>query len=258
MRRSLLVVILGVLLAPTACDRSSSPPGALTVYWRVGGQSCLDAGIGDVDVELYTEDGELHDVMRARCTALQTRFPTVEKGTYSVYILGYPIYKEGTGAQITRADATYEGAFPEIRVRSGEEVRPAETIVLAGRKGQIFVNWKFENGMSCLANGIATVQLSLWDGFGNNILPSILTEEETDIFDCSLEEYAAKLPEEELRYGFRGVSLTSINAEPLTLEAVGYDIDNNITYFSREELELTAGEERDVILTLAPCYDQCH
>lgn len=252
MRRTAMLSTL-LLLAVTACSSGSRPAGSLAVSWRVGGATCERAGIEWLDVELVTgaERGapEVWDVERVRCSSGTTLFADVRPGAYDVQILGYPIAKTADGEQPTRADATYEGTALGVEVRSGTEARLASAIVLAARKGAIYLNWKFKNGMMCAYNGVTAVEITIYDQFSNAGEPLR--------FACDLSDYVATLPEEEVARGVRGVYVDKLDAEPLTVEAIGYDADGNVTHRGIADLQVDHGEVRDLIVELQPCGASC-
>lgn len=253
MRRTAMLSTLLLLAGLGGCADSSPPAGSLLVNWRVGGATCERAGLEWLDVELVsgvlTEAPEIWDVSRVRCAAGVTTFSEVRPGQYDVRVLGYPIAKTADGEQPTRADATYEGEALGVAVKSGTEAHLATAIVLAARKGAIYLNWRFANGMMCATNGVASVEITIYDTFSNATEPVR--------WACDMSDYVATLPEEEAARGIRGIYLDKLDAEPLTVEAIGYDALGNATHRGTKDFEVDHGEVKDLIVDLAPCGGAC-
>jgi hypothetical protein len=260
MRRSAMLCTLVALVlgaAALGCSSDGQPGGSLLVNWRVGGATCTNAGLEWVDVELLLparpahveELREVWDVTRVRCDAGQTTFTEVVPGSYDVRVLGYPRTKTADGTQLTRADATYEGEALNVGVRSATEARLSSAIVLAARKGAIYLNWKFSNGMMCAYNGVVSVEITIYDQFSNADPPLR--------FACDLSDYLATLPAEEQVGGVRGVYIDKLDAEPLSVEAIGYDREGNVRFRGTAPLQVSHGEVRDLVVTLAPCAGSC-
>lgn len=239
-----------VAVGALGCGGGSKSDGSLAVSWRVGGQTCDSAGLEWVDVELLDFDGEVFDVTRARCAAGEVVFSSVRPGEYVVQILGYPRTKTADGAQLSRADATYEGEAAGLLVRSGQEARPASSIMLAARKGAVYLNWKFSNTMFCVYNGVAFIDVTFYDAYSNASEPTR--------YDCDLQSYRLTLPEEEATRPLRGVYVEKLDAEPLSVEVIGYDFDSNATHRGIQDFQVDHGEVRDLIVTLEPCAGACH
>jgi len=249
MRRSAMLSTLTALALFVAaagtlgCGGGSKPPGSLTVGWYIGAASCEEAGLESVDVELYYAQSEdLFDVQaKVACGAGQTTFETVDPGLYDVRVLGYPA---GAGAELTPADATFEGTAAEVEVLSGEEVRVPGDIRLSGRKGAIYVSWRFADGDMCAVNGVTTVEITVYDA-GRN-------EDAWLQVACDMSDYLATLPEEEVADGVRGVYIDELDAEPLSVEVIGYGRTGAATWAGRASFELAHGQVRDIPIRLEP------
>ena len=249
-----------VLLLAQACGDDGATPGSAQVKWRVGGQSCESAGLEWVDVELYRQPGnvpvdelttdDLYDVRRERCSIGEVRFDSVKPDEYAVKVLAYPPYKASDGVVLTRADATFEGEHPLLLVRSGVEASTPSAIVLSARKGTIFLDWKFADGMRCLSKGVTHVTYTIYDLPFSNVIRE-------GTFECDLDDYFLTLTEEEQR-NFRGVKIESLDVQRLSVEVLGFSDDiASPTYIGRQEFELEHGQVRDLVVTLERCDQDC-
>ena len=255
-----LVLAAGALALVSGCNDGGTAPGSARIFWRVGGQTCERADLEWVDVELYhnpdhlplssLDTEQLYDVRRERCAASVVALDAVDPGYYGVKILAYPPFKVSDGVQLTRADATFEGEHEELLVRSNQEASPLSAIVLAARKGTIYLNWKFSDGMMCNVKGVTSTEVAIYDRYSNIVFQGT--------YACDLDDYIATLTEEELRAGFRGVKIASLDVEQLSVEVLGFGTEvANPVFKGVQEFELSHGQTRDIVVTLEPCYQGC-
>jgi len=143
--RTLAPLFLAVA-ALTACSSMEPEPldGTLTVSWQVGTQGCEASGVTDVEVEV---DGRLRS---AACTQGELSM-TVPAGDHPVTVWGL----DGEGV------ARYEGSA-SVSVYEGEAVT-LPTVVLGGIPAALDVTWYFENGRLCGGNGVADVEIVVFD-----------------------------------------------------------------------------------------------
>jgi hypothetical protein len=121
------------------------PDGRVEVTWQIGPSSCGEAGIAEVEITIASQS---------------ERFPcadeggalSVPAGAYGLNAIGYDI--EG--------QPRYGGSVEGVRVYSGE-VTTAETVILSALPATISGTWFFDNGRLCSANGVNTIELTLFD-----------------------------------------------------------------------------------------------
>lgn len=255
--RQIMVIPTLLLMALSfglGCGGGSDPPGSVVIPWRVGGQSCEQAGLGSVDVELRYGD-VVYDVRRERCSAGQAVFTDVEPGTYTVNVYGYRVPAEGDTNELTPADAAYEATYPEapegagLRVLSGEEARPETTLVLKARKGAIYLRWRLPGGDTCTFAGIGDIEVRIYNRFS--------TERFYETYTCDLRDYLAGLTEEELQDARRGVRIDGLEAEPMTVELRAFDSQGVAQQQGSASFELGFGDVQDVVVDLEPCTAGC-
>ncbi len=244
------IYLLTLLLLPalgtvqTGCDSDSPPDGSAVISWRVGGSGagsgCEAAEIGLVEVELIHR-GEIYDVASGDCDSQRIQFERVRPGKYDVRVLGYPLAQAAKSRQRDPAEATFEGFFKGLEVRSNREAAPQE-ILLSARQGSIYVNWTFENGLMCASNGIDDVEILVFDMRGNKIYERTVR--------CDLSDYRDELPPAEQAGPLRGVLIEGLYAEPLTVEVAGIDGAGIGAWLGVESFDLSRGEVRDVLVTL--------
>ncbi len=249
MKRILLGSLLAALILATgACNYAGAPDGSALIEWRIRGNTCQGADLAEVEVELWERD-ELVDVTVERCAVGKTTFHGLPPGRYDVQLWAYPPPVEGGAAERSRDDATFEGFYEELAVRSNQLASLASPVSLTARKGAVYVSWRFVNGMMCLQNGVRDVELGIFDEYGDEVAGGV--------YDCSLERYVASLPPERINDASRGVYFSGLNVAPLAIEALGLNVDGRPIYKATSDFQLDYGEQRDVVLSLEPCSDSC-
>lgn len=117
--------------------------GKVEVTWRVGTSTCEEAGITEVGIEIGSR------TERFPCTDLAGAM-TVPAGVFGLDAVGYDA--EGLPRY---------GASSEVVVEQGR-VTPV-AVFLSSLPANISSTWYFDNGRLCGANGVETVDLSLYD-----------------------------------------------------------------------------------------------
>lgn len=241
--------LLALVLSLAACNHTSAADGSATINWTLGGLTCSSVGLGDVEVEIWDRD-LLVDVQTESCTLGETTFNDIPAGTYDVKVWAYPPAKVGEIQDRSHADATHEGSFAGLSVRSNQRSVLESGIDLVARKGAIYVRWRFQNAEMCRYNGVAEVSVYIRDDFGNVVA--------SGTYDCTLDDYIDSLEDPEMiEQASRGVYMPALDVEPLTLSALGLNDDGRATYKAVAEFQLDHGEVRDISLVLAACYDSC-
>ena len=148
-------------VAALGCGGSAplTPTGQLSVSWKIGGSTCTKSGLASVEITLSDRSGPV-DTQAVSCDLGTYVFQTIPEGIYRVDVEGYPAAAE---------TATYDGAVPELVVRSGG-VTATEKISLSQKPGSLDVRWRFEDGDLCFSHQIEVVELVIWDEGGTQVL----------------------------------------------------------------------------------------
>ncbi len=146
-----LAAVLAAVAAP-ACTGGSEPQplGTLEVSWTLGPNSCEDAEIDRITIEL--DDATVRE---ASCEDGAAVIEDLEPGSRQLSLTGLD-------AEGVRRFA----AVPETVTITADGTTQADDVLLSALPSRIDVSWYFSNGRLCSTNAVEDVELSVWqDGF---------------------------------------------------------------------------------------------
>ena len=135
MKRLWTIPALTLLMTfATACGPAEDPgEGLVEVSWKVANTKCSNAGLAEVELQLYQEDERIL-VRTAACSDGIVTIPAVPAGTYNVRLIG--ISEDG--------QALYKAEYEGLKVKKGDEPSsPPSTLVLEQIKGTLELRWSF-------------------------------------------------------------------------------------------------------------------
>lgn len=189
------------------------PPGdgIVEVSWLVGSGGCELSGITDVRVEI----GTLEELVA--CDDGATRIQ-LQAGDYSLVVTGL----DADGV------ARFE-AREELVSVFADDTTLVPTLRLSALPATLTLFWRFVNGSLCGANGVANVDVALFDN-------EQLVDPFPVIVDCDPGE----------------ATFTEIPAGPYVVNLAGLDESNQAIFEARKEIELLRGETLAEELELVP------
>lgn len=165
--RKLRRILLGLGLAASlsACGEDVEPlgDGSLALSWQVSPHGCESAGVEEVEVRL--ENAHRNYDERFACDAGQAELTQLAPANYQLSIVGIDV----------NGLATFGADAEKVEVRAEEKV-DAPHVRLSARPASLEVSWRFDNGKVCGANGVAKVEVALFD--------EAYYELERQTFDC--------------------------------------------------------------------------
>lgn len=227
-----LVPALVALLAATGCANDAGV-GALGVSWILGGPGCGEGGaaVATVRVRLL-EDG--YDVLQPPPTAACDQgfagldIVDVPAGRFTLLIEG--LTSEGR--------PEFEGRVDDVRIREDSTTLLAP-VVLTLKPASLRLRWGFRDGALCGSHGVQTMQATLIDDLGNEVL--IPTP-----FPCEL-PLAAMDAE-------GGVLLAGLPARrTLSILLYGMNVDGVAVRFGYGEVDTAPGETSSTLVLLDAC-----
>jgi hypothetical protein len=232
------------LLFSGGCGSGSAPsPGMMEVSWVIGGSSCVDAAVSEIQVSLYT-GGLVYTTVGAPCQSGSVTIPNLPEGVYAVQVDGY------RGATTF---PTYTGVVDGIAVRAGA-ITVAPKVELAEKPGGLDVTWKFENGELCGANGVDQVALTVWDTHSNRIHEETLP---CDYLPARME--AERNQPGRTLYESKGVVIDRLYAGQYTMRAFALNqATGQILYWDEAKPIVEHGTLTSVSLTLSSCDGVVH
>ena len=229
--RVLLPVILTMLGTVGCSDHLGA--GALGVSWILGGPGCGEgvAEIATVRIRLL-EDG--YDVLQPPPTAACDQgfegldIVDVPSGRFTLLIEGLT----------TEGRPEFEGRVESVRIREDRKTQLAP-VVLTLKPASLRLRWGFRNGMLCGSNGIQTIQATLIDDLGNEVLTPTP-------FPCEL-PLAAMDTE-------GGILLTGLPARrTLSILLYGMNVEGVAVQFGYGEVDTAPGETSSFSVLLDTC-----
>ncbi|MBM4372711.1 MAG: hypothetical protein FJ098_13705 [Deltaproteobacteria bacterium] len=236
MRMTRLSLALAATLAVSCGPVEGAGTGAVEVSWIVGSTTCANAGLAEVELQLY-QDGIRILERSAACGDGSLMVPGVAAGTWDLRLLGLT----GDGEALYRAE--YEG----LKVRRGSEPSsPPDPLVLTQIKGALELRWSFPAEMSnCAFAGIEAVEVNInraatGDLEVNRLYPCNLTLDHPDVNENHFIEIAG-LP-------------TDL---PLEVVLFGLDEEGGRVLYGDTETTVPKVGSRQVIIPLEPCNGGC-
>lgn len=213
----------GVVLVAIGCEGDASP-GTLDVSWRIGRQSCREAGVSKVQVELHDFDGaEAAASTTAACEANHASIEDVRPGDYALLLKG--LDADGCWTHSARRD--------DVSVDSGDDNTVA-SLPLLRRIRPLKIRWPFANELDCTGNAVEQVEVTIEvdDTFAR-----------TDVFRCEgLARKVTDIPRGALR-----VWIYAVDADK---QAVAYGIvEAPEAVFDRDP----CADEIDIRVALSGC-----
>jgi hypothetical protein len=138
-------------VASTGCaDSEPAPLGTLEVSWTFGPNSCAEAGVDRIAIEL---DDAI--VREADCEDGEAIIEDLEPGSRQLSL---------TGLDLDGVERF--AAVPETVAIVADGIATADDVLLSALPARVDVTWYFTNGRLCSTNAIDEVELSVWrDGF---------------------------------------------------------------------------------------------
>jgi hypothetical protein len=149
-RRILLGVGLAVSLSGCGEDVEPLGDGSLALSWQISPHGCESAGVEEVEVRL--ENAHRNYDERFACEAGQAELTQLAPANYKLSIVGIDV----------NGLATFGADTEKVEVRAEERV-DAPHVRLSARPASLEVSWRFDNGKVCGANGVAEVEVALFD-----------------------------------------------------------------------------------------------
>ncbi len=136
----------------------TTDPGQVEIAWALGGRSCTEAGIATIEARLVDTGGTVFAEATEPCEDGRAVLGPVAPGIYRLIIQGAS--RDGV--------ITHQGGHEAVTVEEGETARPAK-VNLQARGAVVTVVWWFANGRLCSVNGVATVELAVFDDLGREV-----------------------------------------------------------------------------------------
>ena len=148
----LAVVLTTSLTAAAGCGEAAKPvsDGSLTASWEISPRGCTGTDVETVQLDLKYKEGT------------RTESYPCEKGNATVENLPPANYRVRIWGIDAEGDPTF-GAGPKKLTIQGAETTVAPHFRLTARPAEIRLDWRFENGMVCGANGVDKVNFTLYD-----------------------------------------------------------------------------------------------
>ncbi|MCA9522669.1 MAG: hypothetical protein KC609_16945, partial [Myxococcales bacterium] len=233
------------------CNTTSSPPppGQLSVNYSLGLKSCADLDLSKIQIRLYDESGVLRANQENACSDSSKTIvvSNVVQGYYRIQIDG--LNEDGI--------STHRGGYPDatastkqyVLVESGKLSALNEAILLAARKGGIYLSWKFSNGDLCNFNGVADVKVIMYDE-NNSVIhsakypcdPSVLAPNPND--DVASGDYIKSK---------NGVYIAELNAGTTDLIVDGLSATGVRLWQSSQQFDVANGVIKEIKVTLDDC-----
>lgn len=245
----LILALSGSLGLGCNVNSSPPPPGQISINYSLGLKSCKDLSLAKVQVRLYDEAGVLRANQESACSDSSKTIVVnnVTQGYYRVQLDG--LNDDGI--------STHRGAYPGagastkqyILVESGKLSALNEAILLAARKGGIYLSWKFSNGDLCNFNGVAEVKVIMYDA--NNAVihnakypcdPSVLAPNPAD--DVSSGDYIKSK---------NGVYIAELNAGTTDLIVDGLSATGVRLWQASQQFDVANGVIKEIKVTLDDC-----
>ena len=208
------MILLALAGTAVACGEDVPPlgDGALDIRWEVSPRGCATVGVPNVEISLSGPEArtEIFDCEVGRAT-----IEDLTPGNYLFVIEGI--------------DETGQGTFhdtPQRLTVQPDVITALDPVRLTAKPATIGVEWRFDDGRVCGANGVSEIEVIIFDRLDYEIA--------RDIFDCNL----------------GGGGLRGITAGTYVVEAVGLSADQ--TYRGLATTKVDRGDEGSVEVILAP------
>ncbi len=225
-----LTFVMLLTLVAAGCGDSRGV-GSLKVAWLLGGPGCEEAGITTIRVRLL-EDGS--DVLDPPTTAecgqgfAGLAIDAIPSGKYTLLV-------EGRTAE---GRTEFEGRIEDVRIRENEITQPPPVVLLL-KTASLRLRWGFRNGLLCGSNGVLSIQATLIDDLGNEVLAPTL-------FPCELPLASGDIE--------GGVLVTNLPARrTLAILMYALNIKGVAVQFGYGEADTAPGETASVSVLLDKC-----
>lgn len=141
-----------ILLASTGCGDpvDALGDGSLSLEWQVSPLGCDQAGVQDVQVNLYNAYRSYEE--RFYCADSSAIISGIEAGTYEL--------------EVTGNDRQGQAIFsikPRKVTVSAEKLNTTNPLLLSAKPAEVEVVWGFENGLVCGGNGVEELEVAFYD-----------------------------------------------------------------------------------------------
>jgi hypothetical protein len=239
MKRLAIILAMGMMYS---CSSGSSF-GSLNVNWLIAVGDCEESGVEVLNFRLL-ENGvdALVPFETAKCnrgiqgTKEGIKIEGIPAGTYTLVIEGLKAVedeKEKTTIELV--------GVSENVVITDRQLTSIPPVILTLKTATLRLSWKFSNGKMCGTNGISSVQASLIDDLGNEVMPPT-------VFACELPTAQdGRAP---------GILITNLPAkEELTVFAYGLDLNGFARFFGETDFDTLPGTEAVAEVDLNPIIE---
>ncbi|NOZ02252.1 MAG: hypothetical protein GXP54_10235 [Deltaproteobacteria bacterium] len=233
------MLTVGLLSLSAGCGPDAGS-GSLRVRWVIGGTTCESADVKDIAIHLL--DGDV-DILEA------SRTYGCGSGVEGVLIEGVPAgsYEVVLDGLDSDGNAYYSGTLPDRVEVPGDQETVLPVISLELKKALILLTWKFTNGDLCTKNGVARVEVNVFDTTSNNVY--------RETFDCDPFKSDPKIAKDGgiLIEGLRG-------NDDLSFDLFGLDSSDARIFRGKAVLKtipggLPGGEPQELLISLSQCVD---
>ena len=152
MTRKWTTMALAALLVASCGPAADAGSGTVEVSWIVANTTCSNAGIAEVELQLYQEEQRIL-VRKTACGDGAVEIPSVPAGTYNLRLIG--ISADGV--------VLYKVEYEKLKVKKGDEPSsPASALVLEQIKGTLELRWAFPTEMAnCAFAGTDAMEVNI-------------------------------------------------------------------------------------------------
>ncbi|MFH1530940.1 MAG: carboxypeptidase-like regulatory domain-containing protein [Pseudomonadota bacterium] len=177
MTRKWTTLILLACLAAACGPEEEAGTGFVEVSWKVANTTCSNAGIAEVELQLYQDEQRILTRTTA-CSDGVVTIPSVPVGTYNVRLIG--VSADG--------DVLYKAEYEKLKVKKGDAPSsPPAALVLEQIKGTLELRWSFPAEMAnCAFAGTSDVEINInrestGDSEFHGVYPCNLTADHPDV-----------------------------------------------------------------------------
>ena len=168
---------LVALLAAACGPAEDAGSGTVEVSWQVANTTCTNAGIVEVELQLYQGDQRIL-VRKTGCGDGGVAIPSVPVGTYDLRLIG--ISADGV--------VVYKAEHENLKVKKGDEPSsPPAPLVLEQIKGTLELRWSFPvDASNCAFAGTDEMEINInrestGDSEFHALYPCNLTVDDPDV-----------------------------------------------------------------------------
>ncbi len=236
MTRKWMTLTVVAILAAACGPEEDAGTGTVEVSWQVANTTCSNAGIAEVELQLYQEEQRIL-VRKTACSDGTVAISLVPVGTYNVRLIG--ISADG--------DVLYKAEYENLKVKKGDEPSsPPEILELEQIKGTLELRWSFPAAMSnCAFAGTEEMEINInredtGDSEFHGTYPCNLTADHPDVNENNY------------------IEITSLSTD-LELEVIIFGLapDGTRVLFGETVTQVPKLGHKQVIIALDECNGGC-